>query len=145
MPLERCGGMQPTWVNPVQTGNNSAVLSNIVRVRLPLILNNNTHRRMIDLMKHTLIPLCTAVSLLLASPGLAADCFADYKAKQDNPLRLHYGIAQINGSCSNASARSEMASRLAAQGWTLLSILSTFAADGLAERKQSAGPYYLRF
>jgi hypothetical protein len=100
---------------------------------------------MIHIMKHTLIPLCTAAGLLLASPAFAADCFADYKAKQDNPLRLHYGVAQINGPCSNAAAKSELAARLAAQGWTLLSILSTFASDGLAERKQSAGPYYLRF
>jgi hypothetical protein len=121
------------------------VLSDIVGFLLSLILNINTHRPMIYYMKHTLIPLCTAVSLLLASPAAAADCFADYKAKQDNPLRLHYGVAQINGPCSNASAKFELTSRLAAQGWTLLSILSTFAANGLGERKQSAGPYYLRF
>lgn len=96
-------------------------------------------------MKHALIPLCLATSLLLAAPAYAADCYADYKAKQDNPLRLHYGVAQINGSCSAKAAKSELASRLAAQGWTLLSVVSTFSADGLAKRKQSAGPYYLRF
>ena len=110
-----------------------------------MLLNISPHRPMVYLMKHLLIPLCTAASLLLATPAFAQDCYADYKAKQDSPLRLHYGVAQINGSCSNASAQSELTSRLAAQGWTLLSILSTFAADGLAERKQSAGPYYLRF
>jgi hypothetical protein len=121
------------------------VLLDITKFEPPLLLNINAHRPMIRLMKHTLIPLCAAVSLLLASPALSADCFADYKAKQNNPMRLHYGVAQINGPCSSASAKSELTSRLAAQGWTLLSILSTFAADGLAERKQSAGPYYLRF
>ncbi len=96
-------------------------------------------------MKHVLISLCTAVSLLATSPVLADNCFADYKAKQDNPLRLHYGVAEVRGACSKQAARSEIASRLASQGWTLLSILSTFPADGLAERKQSAGSYYLRF
>ena len=29
-----------------------------------------------------------ALGLALASPA-AADCYADYKAKQDRPLRLH--------------------------------------------------------
>ncbi|HKK98531.1 MAG TPA: hypothetical protein VJ928_10125, partial [Marivita sp.] len=29
-----------------------------------------------------------------------AACYADYKAKQDAPLRLHYGVAQINGPCT---------------------------------------------
>lgn len=96
-------------------------------------------------MKQTLISLCTAASLLVAAPAFADNCYADYKAKQDNPLRLHYGVAQINGSCSNGSAKSELKSRLAAQGWTLLSVVSTFGSNGLAERKQSAGSYYLRF
>lgn len=111
----------------------------------PLLLNIKPYKRMIQHMKHLFIPLCTAASLLLASPVLANDCFADYKAKQDNPLRLHYGVAKINGSCSAPAARSELTGRLAAKGWTLLSVLSTFSTDGLAERKQSAGSYYLRF
>lgn len=121
------------------------MLSNITGNRRALLLNIIAHRTMIYLMKHTLISLYTAASLLLAAPVFAADCYADYKAKQDNPLRLHYGVVQITGQCSAQAAQSELAPRLAAQGWTLLSIVSTFAADGLAERKQSAGPYYLRF
>lgn len=96
-------------------------------------------------MKHVLISLCAAASFFAVSPAIADNCFADYKAKQDNPLRLHYGVAEVRGACSKQAARSELASRLASQGWTLLSILSTFSADGLAERKQSAGSYYLRF
>ena len=116
-----------------------------MRFGLPLLLNIKADGPMIYSMKHTLISLCTAASLLIASPVFAADCYADYKAKQDNPLRLHYGVAQISGPCSAQAAQSELKPRLAAQGWTLLSVVSTFAADGLAERKQSAGPYYLRF
>lgn len=137
--------MQPTWGGSTQTGNNIAVLSNIVGFKPPLLLNISAHKPIVQVMKHTLISLCTAASLLLATPIFANDCYADYKAKQDNPLRLHYGVAQINGPCTTQAAQSELNTRLAAQGWTLLSIVSTFAADGLTERKLSAGPYYLRF
>lgn len=95
-------------------------------------------------MKHILLIL--ALSLVGLTPAAAqADCYADYKAKQDNPLRLHYGVAQIRGDCSATAARTELAPRLAAQGWTLLNVLSVFDAAGLDERKASAGQYYLRF
>jgi len=80
-----------------------------------------------------------------ALPASAAGCYADYKAKQDDPLRLHYGVAQINGDCSSDGARAELEQRLSAQGWTLLNVLSVFGDDGLAQRKDSAGPNYLRF
>lgn len=137
--------MQPIWAQPTQTGNNSPMLSNIPPLGLAMLLNIITHQPMIYSMKHTLYSLCTAASLLVATPVFAQDCYADYKAKQDNPLRLHYGVAKVSGTCSTNAARSELASRLNAQGWTLLSIISTFSKDGLAERKQSAGQYYLRF
>ena len=45
----------------------------------------------------------TALTLALAGPAQAA-CFADYTAKQDAPLRLHYGVAQISN-CSVQTAR----------------------------------------
>ncbi|MEM6303705.1 MAG: hypothetical protein AAF744_03235 [Pseudomonadota bacterium] len=83
--------------------------------------------------------------LALALPAQAAGCYADYKAKQDNPLRLHYGVAQIIGPCTTSSARQQLAGRLAAQGWTLLNVVSVFGEEGLAQRRESAGPNYLRF
>ncbi len=79
------------------------------------------------------------------TPVMAADCYADYKAKQDNPLRLHYGVAEITGACDRATARSELAQRLAAKGWTLLNVVSVFGPEGLAQRKDSAGSNFLRF
>jgi hypothetical protein len=88
------------------------------------------------------------LSLLLAlwAQGAAAECYADYKAKQDNPLRLAYGVAQVSdGSCDPGAAAAELAPRLAASGWTLLKILSTFGPEGLAERQSSAGEFFLRF
>ena len=115
-----------------------------MRFGLPLLLNIKADGPMIYSMKNSLVSLFTAASLVIASPVFAADCYADYKAKQDNPLRLHYGVARIS-QCSAGAARAELAPRLAAQGWTLLNIVSVFDDSGLERRKQNAGPYFLRF
>jgi hypothetical protein len=97
-------------------------------------------------MKPTLYIFIAALTVsLLATQADAADCFADYKAKQNNPLRLHYGVVQLNGACSKDTARSEIAKRLNGTGWTLLNVLSVFGPDELPERKDSAGPFYLRY
>jgi hypothetical protein len=93
-------------------------------------------------MKH--IALSLALTFALAG-GAQAQCFADYKAKQNNPLRLHYGVAQISGACSAGNASAQLGARLAAKGWTLLQVQSLFGPEGLAQRKSSAGKYYLRF
>ena len=92
-------------------------------------------------------PLILALALLapLATPA-AADCYDDYKAKQEPPLKLHYGVAQVSDSnCSKQAAASELAPRLAADGWTLLNVVSTFGPEGLDKRKASAGTYFLRY
>jgi hypothetical protein len=90
-----------------------------------------------------LAPLAFAV---MASSPAWADCYADYKAKQDNPLRLHYGVAQVSdGACDPNGAARELAPRLADAGWTLLNIMSTFGPEGLDERKASAGDNFLRY
>lgn len=97
-------------------------------------------------MKHIAHSLAAFALLAVSStPLLAQDCYADYKAKQDSPLRLHYGVAQIGGPCELSAAQEELAGRLANNGWTLLNILSLFGQDGLAQRKDSAGSNYLRF
>ncbi len=83
---------------------------------------------------------------LLAAPAAQAACYADYKAKQDSPLRLHYGVAQLpDSACSPSAAADVLAPRLARDGWTLLNILSIFGPEGLDQRKASAGPYFLRY
>ncbi len=96
-------------------------------------------------MKHIILSFLSAALIAAALPASAAGCYADYKAKQDNPLRLHYGVAQINGACNAGAAKAELSARLSAQGWTLLNILSVFGEDGLAQRRDSAGSNYLRF
>jgi hypothetical protein len=93
-------------------------------------------------MKHGL-PLLL-VGLMAAGPAGAA-CYADYKAKRDDPLRLHYGVAELRGACSAESAAEELAPRLAADDWQLLHVLGVFEESGLEERRDSAGDYFLRY
>ena len=83
---------------------------------------------------------------LIALPA-HAECYVDYKAKQDNPLRLAYGVSQVSDAvCGKPKrAKDELGPRLAADGWTLLKILSSFGPEGLDERKASAGDFYLRY
>ncbi len=100
---------------------------------------------MFDAMEYTRLPLIAAMIMVLSTPAFAADCYADYKAKQDNPLRLHYGVAEVTGQCSKASARAQLSQRLSAQNWKLLNVVSVFGPEGLAKRKNSAGSNFLRF
>ena len=44
-------------------------------------------------MKSVLL-LVFSLNLLIAGAA-NAECYADYKAKQDDPLRLHYGVAAV--------------------------------------------------
>lgn len=97
------------------------------------------------MMKKPLLIGMLVSSLVVTSPA-AADCYADYKAKQDNPLRLHYGVMQVpDSACSKAKAKGQIAARLKADGWTLLTVLSVFEKDGLAAKQESAGDFYLRY
>ncbi|WP_299562444.1 hypothetical protein [uncultured Sulfitobacter sp.] len=96
-------------------------------------------------MKQMILTLGLVAFTGLSGPAHAADCFADYKAKQDNPLRLHYGVAEVRGPCSPQAARAELTQRLGAKGWTLLTIVSVFGPEGLAQRRDSAGSNFLRF
>lgn len=94
------------------------------------------------------MPRTLALAALLAALALPAKaaCFADYKAKQDGPLRLHYGVIELpDSACSAAAARAEATRRLGAQGWTLLNIISVFGPEGLEERKANAGAHFLRY
>lgn len=84
--------------------------------------------------------------LLAALPAEAA-CYADWKAKQDAPLRLAYGVAELpDAACGGPdAAAAALAPRLASAGWTLLNVVSLFGPEGLEERRASAGDFFLRF
>lgn len=89
------------------------------------------------------LTLAAVMMAALAMPA-SAECYADYKAKQDDPLRLHYGVAEV-AACDTDGAAAELVPRLASDGWTLLTVLSTFGPEGLDERRDSAGAYFLRY
>ena len=90
-------------------------------------------------------PLLLSLILALLAGTASAACYADYKAKKDDPLRLQYGVAEIKGECAIAPAAAELAPRLAADGWELLEVLGTFDETGLEERRESAGQFFLRY
>ncbi|MEM9709177.1 MAG: hypothetical protein AAF871_10335 [Pseudomonadota bacterium] len=85
------------------------------------------------------------LSLLPAHAGAA--CYADYKAKRDNPLRLHYGVVKVSdGNCPDGGrVARDVAQRIARDGWQLLNVVSVFDDAGLNQRRGSAGDYFLRY
>lgn len=93
-----------------------------------------------------LAPIALSLFAALAQPAAAA-CYADYKAKQDAPLRLHYGVIEVaDAVCAGAVPAAEaVAARLAQAGWELLAVVSVFGPEGLEARRGDAGAYFLRF
>lgn len=90
--------------------------------------------------------LAASLVVLSLASSVQAECYADYKAKQGNPLKLHYGVVQVpDNACNPPAAAAVVRSKLERAGWTLLNVISTFGPDGLAERKNSAGAYFLAF
>jgi len=90
--------------------------------------------------------LALAALLTQGLPATAA-CYADYKAKQEPPLRLAYGVAELpDAGCTDlGTAAAVLAPRLAGAGWTLLSVISLFGPEGLEERRESAADHFLRY
>ncbi|WP_308916186.1 hypothetical protein [Jannaschia sp. LMIT008] len=85
------------------------------------------------------------LSVLCCAGAAQAACYADYKAKRDDPLRLHYGVIALpDGACDADAAAAALRARLG-DGWQLLSVEGVFGDDGLEERRASAGQYFLRY
>jgi len=122
--------------------NNTPPLSDSGPVGARRILNDRAIRPTLAAMIRLAVPL--ALALAAAAPA-GAQCYADYKAKRDDPLRLHYGVAEIRGECAPGPAAEEVARRIAEDGWTLLNVLGVFGPEGLDERRESAGRFFLRY
>lgn len=96
-------------------------------------------------MKQMFFLIATAIALSLPS-GAWADCYVAYKAKRDNPLRLHYGVLSLSGSCGSASStKSATQARLNAAGWTLLNVISASQNTPSQTMKANAGEHFLRY
>ena len=98
-------------------------------------------------MRYTVISLIAGCLLAISASNAAAACYADYKAKQENPLRLHYGVVEVTAQpCQMSRAVTQaVAQRVAAGGWELLQVESVFDETGLEAKKRDAGQFYLRF
>ena len=90
-----------------------------------------------------------ALCLVLVTAGTAnAACYADYKAKQDDPLQLHYGVVQLangNGCPAMAKAERQVARRIGSDGWQLLTVMSLSTQQPTDRQRSNAGQYFLRY
>lgn len=89
-----------------------------------MLLINIPVERIYLSMKHYITHLATAAFLTVFASAAVAECSAEYKAKQDNPLRLEHGTMIVTGPCSISDAEPKVEAVLEAEGWTLLKILS---------------------
>ena len=98
-------------------------------------------------MKICMFKVVVTLAVLLAAGPVSAACFADYKAKKENPLKLHYGVMQVDAKpCQMSKAiRNTVKNRLSSGGWTLLKVRSVFDEGNLEAKKRDAGAYFLRF
>ena len=97
--------------------------------------------------RHMARILVAALVAAFLPASVHAACYADYKARAGSTgnLQLHYGTAELQGQCDVESARQELAPRLQAGGWTLLTVVSVFGEDELDDKAESAGRYHLRY
>ena len=88
-----------------------------------------------------------ALAFLLAATSAQAECYADYKARRGDPMRLHYGVIRLpDAVCDDrAAARRRIAERIGRDGWQLLSVEGIFGESGLDQRRRSAGEFFLRY
>ncbi|MCH8464994.1 MAG: hypothetical protein LAT78_00250 [Roseinatronobacter sp.] len=97
-------------------------------------------------MRKTYSFLFASVMVLALAGQASAQCYADYKAKQDNPLRLQYGLIELpEAACSSAQAAADYAREVIARsGWTLLQIESILDETEFQRRRANAGAIHLR-
>ena len=84
--------------------------------------------------------------VIFLTQSAQAACYADYKAKQENPLKLHYGIMKFDSvECTASIVQKKVALRLLPHGWTLLNLLTVSRKLPTTKRKENAGENFLRY
>jgi hypothetical protein len=84
--------------------------------------------------------------VIFLTQSAQAACYADYKAKQENPLKLHYGIMKFDSvECTASIVQKKVALRLLPHGWTLLNLLTVSRKLPTTQRKDNAGENFLRY
>lgn len=111
-----------------------------------LLLNIGAGNRMTMRMKTLFTLPAAALALALAAAPAGATCYAEYKAKQDNPLKLHYGVMELGPACPpRGDAKAQVAARLQRGGWVLLNVISLFEGTPSKAQQQNAGSNFLRY
>ncbi len=80
-----------------------------------------------------------SLALLGFASAAHANCYVEYKAKMDNPLRLQYGIVELPANACSVGAAAPYINRHLTGGWQLLEVMSVFDESGLAARRANAG------
>jgi hypothetical protein len=141
----RASAMGQACGRGAQTGNSARPLSDNAPGKRRALLNIPLSRRIFADMTTRMLLLAIPLALGLAAPATAG-CFADYKAKREGPLQLHYGVVELaDSNCSREAAGPDIARRIGRDGWELLQVMSVFGDDGLDSRRDSAGAYFLRY
>lgn len=89
-----------------------------------------------------------ATTLFALPYSASANCYADYKAKQTSgDLQLHYGVVQIpDDICGDLTLiEPHVQTRIGADGWQVLRIMSSFDDADLKAKQEDAGEYFLRY
>jgi hypothetical protein len=81
----------------------------------------------------------------LSSAAHAEDCFVLYKAKKDNPLKLHLGLMKIDRTCSDDTIEAISRLRLQPAGWSLLQIVNVSKDIEVEKIKRDLGEYFLKY
>ena len=81
----------------------------------------------------------------LSSLAHAESCFVLYKAKKDNPLKLHLGLMKIDRTCSDDAIEAILRLRLQPVGWSLLQIVNVSKDIEVDKIKRDLGEYFLKY
>jgi hypothetical protein len=82
---------------------------------------------------------------IMFSEAHATQCFVLYKAKKNNPLKLHLGLMQINETCTMKDIGTKINNRLNSNGWTLLQIVKANENVKIEKMKRDLGEYFLKY
>ena len=87
------------------------------------------------------------IIVLFSNSLVLADdkCFYEYKAKKDDPLRLHVGILETNQTCDLNTELGKLQSRLETGGWRLIQVVKSFDKRPSDEQLQKYGQFIFKY
>ena len=106
-----------------------------------VLLNNTGLGAKVFLMRYIIL-----IYAIFTVTTANAACYASYKAKRDDPLKLHYGVMQLpDQQCTMKTAAKAAGLRLLPHGWILLNLLTVSLKIPTPTEKENAGENFLRY